>query len=305
MNKITKKLLSLLSCRLDSCQTAYSLREDGTCAGLQSTKHVQITARPGNAGIDILVKPTAKGETIYIPACITHSDIEDTVHNHFHIQSGAEITIVAGCGIHTDSAQSAQHNGIHHFFVEKGAKVHYIERHIGIGTRLGSRSINPQTSIELEENSQMRVDTVQIEGVDRAKRDTTATLAQGAKLIVQERLLTQDNQAALSDFQVALKGKGASTDLVSRCVAKGASRQSLRLRIYGDALCSGHSECDALLMEKAEMSAIPELVARHPEAHLIHEAAIGKIASEQILKLMTLGLTRQQAEARIIQGFLK
>lgn len=304
MNKITQKLLSLLSCQPGSQKTAYSLREDGACTGLQSTEHVRLTAKPGNAGIEILVKPGANGETLYLPACITRSEIEDTVHNDFHIKAGAEITIIAGCGIHTDGAQSSQHSGIHRFFVEKGAKVHYIERHIGIGG-IGSRILSPKTQIELGEHSEMQIDTVQIEGVDRANRDTAAKLAQGSKLILRERLLTQQNQIALSDFQAELSGMDASADLVSRCVAQGASRQSLRLRIYGNAPCRGHLECDAIPMGKAEISAIPELIARHPEAQLIHEAAIGKIASDQILKLMTLGLTRQQAEARIIQGFLK
>lgn len=304
MNKITQKLLSLLSCRPDSQKAAFSLREDGVCASLQSTEHIEISPKPGNAGIDILIAPEAKGETLYLPACITRSDIEDTVCNDFHIKAGAEITIIAGCGIHTDSAQSSQHSGVHRFFVEKGAKVHYIERHIGIGD-IGSRSLSPKTQIELGEHSEMQIDTVQIEGVDRANRDTAAKLTQGSKLILRERLLTQQNQIVLSDFQAELNGKGASADLVSRCVAQGASRQSLRLRIYGNAPCRGHLECDAILMGKAEIIAVPELIARHSEAQLIHEAAIGKIASDQILKLMTLGLTHQQAEARIIQGFLK
>ena len=305
MHKITQKLLSLLSCRPDSQKAAFSLREDGVCASLQSTEHIEISPKPGNAGIDILIAPEAKGETLYLPACITRSDIEDTVRNDFYIKAGAEITIIAGCGIHTQGAQRSQHSGRHRFFVEKGAKVHYIERHIGIGGCPGSRIINPSTQIELGKNSEMQIDAVQLEGVDRASRDTSARLAQGAKLILRERLLTQHNQTALSDFQVELDGKDASADLVSRCVAQGASRQSLRSRIYGNALCSGHSECDAILMENAEVSAVPELIARHPEARLIHEAAIGKIAGEQILKLMTFGLTRQQAEAKIIQGFLK
>ena len=305
MHSITKKLLSLLGCQFDPKNTAYSLREDGACAGLQSTEHIRITAKPNHAGIDILVSSEAKGETLYIPACITRSDIEDAVRNDFYIKTGAEITIMAGCGIHTDGACKSQHSGAHRFFVEKGAKVHYIERHIGIGAGGGLRAIHPKTQIELGRNSEMQVDTAQMEGVDSANRDTTARLSQGAKLIVREKIMTYDNQTALSDFQIELNGAGARADLVSRCIAKGSSRQSFRSQMDGNAACSGHSECDAIIMEAAQVSAAPELLARHPEARLIHEAAIGKIAAEQILKLMTLGLTQQQAEAKIIEGFLK
>jgi len=236
---------------------------------------------------------------------VTHSDVDDLVYNDFYIGAGADVIIIAGCGIHTDGEGDSRHNGIHRFFVETGAHVLYLEKHIGIGEGTGKRVINPQTIAEIARDGFMEMDTTQIEGVDSTKRITRAVLGEGARLVIREKIMTHGSQSAVTDFEVELNGDGSGADLVSRSVAKGASKQLFRSRIYGNAVCSGHSECDAIIMDGAEVSAVPELTARHVDAALIHEAAIGKIAGEQIIKLMTLGLTEKQAETKIIEGFLK
>ena len=304
MNSTSKQLLELVADLFGAPTGAYNIREDGGCAGRQSTENVSITAKTDQPGIDIRVKPHAN-ETVYIPALVTHSDVIDLVYNDFFIGEGADVTIVAGCGIHTEGAHSSQHNGIHRFFLEKNARVKYVEKHIGTGDGTGKRIINPQTEAVLEENSYMEMDTTQIRGVDSTRRLTRAECKAGARLIIREKLMTHGDQTAETDFEVELTGEGSGADLVSRSVARGASRQVFRSKISGRAACTGHSECDAIIMDTAVVSAIPELTAEHIDAALIHEAAIGKIAGEQLIKLMTLGLTEQEAEARIIEGFLK
>ena len=305
MKKTTQKLLAYISEWINKPEGAYNIRENGMCVDTQNSKHVQIKPKKDGSGIDIHISAQAQGEKIYIPACITKSNVEDLVYNDFFIEDGANITIIAGCGIHTDGSGSSHHNGIHRFFVGKGAHVLYLEKHIGIGEGTGKRIINPKTLIELAKNSYMKIDTTQIEGVDSTQRETQAKLAESSKLIIREKIMTHDAQTAFTDFEVVLDGENSGADLISRSVAKGSSKQLFRSRIYGDAACNGHSECDAIIMDSAEVSAIPELTARNVDAALIHEAAIGKIAGEQIIKLMTLGLTEEQAEAKIIEGFLK
>ena len=305
MNSTTQRLLELVSDLFGTPSGAYNIRENGQCAGRQSTRQIEIITKEDNPGIDIRVKPGTKGETVYIPACVTQSDILDLVYNDFYIGEDADITIVAGCGVHTDGEKSSQHNGIHRFFVGRNARVRYLEKHIGTGEGTGKRIINPQTVAHLEENSVMEMDTTQIRGVDSTRRLTRADCKAGAKLIIREKLMTHGDQFAETDFEVELAEDGSGVDLVSRSVARGSSCQVFRSKIIGNAPCTGHSECDAILMDTARVSAIPELTAAHLDAALIHEAAIGKIAGEQLVKLMTLGLTEQEAEARIIEGFLK
>ncbi|WP_040197446.1 SufB/SufD family protein [Candidatus Soleaferrea massiliensis] len=305
MNKITEKLLQMISDVNGEITGAFNIREDSQCAGRQSTDTIEITTKLDKSGIDITVKPGTKGETVYIPACITHSNVDDLVYNDFFIGEDADVTIVAGCGVHTEGEESSQHNGIHRFFIHKNAKVVYLEKHIGVGEGTGKRIINPQTYVEMDENSYMMMDTVQIKGVDSTKRVSKAILKEGAKLVIKEKIMTHGDQYAETNFEVDLNGADSGADLVSRSVAKDRSHQVFRSRISGNNRCTGHSECDAIIMDDGVVSAIPELTANHVDASLIHEAAIGKIAGEQLTKLMTLGLTESEAESKIIDGFLK
>lgn len=306
MNNITGKLLDIVASWMGEPENAaYNIREDGLCAARKSTENIQIENKEGLPGIRITVAPGTKGETAYIPACVTKSGVDDLVYNDFYIGEGADVTIIAGCGVHSEGEEQARHNGIHRFFVGKGAKVRYVEKHVGTGQGTGARVINPKTAIEIEQDGQMEMESTQIGGVDRTDRVTEAKLAQGARLLVRERLLTEGEQQAATSFDVEINGPGAGCDLISRSVAKDHSHQDFRSKVYGNAPCTGHSECDAILIGHGAVAAAPELIANHPEAALIHEAAIGKIAGEQLLKLQTLGLTEQQAEEKIVEGFLR
>ncbi len=304
MKSVTEQLLKLVSDWKGNFTGAFNVREDGQCAGRQSTEHIEITSKTDLPGLDIRILPGTKGETVSIPACVTHGDVDDLVYNDFYVGEGADVTIVAGCGVHTETGEPARHNGVHRFFLEKNAHVVYLEKHVGTGGGTGIRSIDPVTTVDLKEGAVLEMDTSQIGGVDKTTRKTTAALGSGAKLLIRERLLTEKDQEAHTEFEVCMNGEGAATDLVSRSVARGNSHQSYRSRIIGNAPCTGHSECDAILADHGRVDAAPELSANHGDAALIHEAAIGKIAGEQILKLRTLGLTEQEAEEKIVEGFL-
>lgn len=305
MNEITAKLLEMISSPYDKIKGAFNIREDGGCAGRQSTENIQIISKTDKPGIDIRIRPGTKGENVYIPACVTHSDVDDLVYNDFYVGEDADVTIIAGCGVHTDGEGEAKHNGIHRFFLGKNSKVRYVEKHVGVGEGTGQRVINPVTDAFLEVGSYMEMDTTQIKGVDSTLRTTNASLEAGARMVIREKLMTHGAQQAESDFRVTLKGDGSGVNLISRSVARGTSKQVFRSRIIGAAPCTGHSACDAIIMDKGEVVAIPELTASHVDAALIHEAAIGKIAGEQLTKLMSLGLTEAEAEAKIIEGFLR
>ena len=305
MNKVTEKLLQMVSDWKGAFDGAYNIREDGECAGRVSSKNIQIDSKSDGPGLVIHIEPETKGETVYIPACVTHSNVDDLVYNDFYVGAGADVVIVAGCGVHADGEEDARHNGIHRFFLEKGARVLYKEKHVGLGEGKGLRRIDPVTDVVLAEDSTLEMDTVQLGGVDRTMRKTSAVLAARAKLIIRESLLTEGDQTARTDFEVSLDGEDSGVNLISRSVAKGSSRQSYRSCIRGNNRCTGHSDCDAILVDGGTVSAAPELFAGHVDAALIHEAAIGKIAGEQILKLRTLGLTEEEAEEKIIQGFLR
>ena len=304
MNEITREILRQVSDFTGEFSGAYNIREDGLCAGRMSTDHIHITSKEGKPGLDIRVDPGTVGESVSIPACVTHGDVDDLVYNDFFIGAGADVVIVAGCGVHTSNGEPARHNGIHRFFLGKGSRVKYLEKHVGLGQGFGLRSIDPVTEAYLDEDSVLEMDTSQIGGVDRTKRITRGEVGKNARLLIRERLFTEKEQIARTDFEVALSGENAGVDLISRSVARGKSHQEYRSAIVGDAPCTGHSECDAIIAEEASVDAAPELKAHHPDASLIHEAAIGKIAGEQILKLRTLGLTEAEAEAKIIEGFL-
>lgn len=305
MNKITESLLRVVSDFGGTFKGAYNVREDGGCAGRQSSEHIKLESKKDGPGLIIRVAPGTKGETVYIPACVTHGGIDDLVYNDFYIGEGADVVVVAGCGVHNEDDSEARHNGIHRFFLEKGARVVYREKHVGTGKGRGARRIDPVTDIQMAEDSYMEMDTVQISGVDSTMRRTNALLKDRARLVVRERLLTNGTEWARSDFDVTLEGEDSSADIVSRSVARGKSRQEFNSCLHGKNRCNGHSECDAILADKATVVATPALEAAHLDASLIHEAAIGKIAGEQLMKLRTLGLTEEQAEEKIIAGFLK
>lgn len=284
---------------------AFNIRANGETAARNCTEHITVEPKADGTGIVVTIAPGTIKESVHMPVIVSRSGLRETVYNDFYIGEGADVTIIAGCGIHNGGEESSRHDGVHRFFVARNAKIKYIEKHYGSGDGRGERIMNPRTVIEIEENGYMEMDTVQIRGVDSTVRNTEARLAAGARLVVLERLMTHGNQKAESYFRVAMNGKGAGTNIVSRSVAKDDSFQLFSSNIEGNAECSGHTECDAIIMGNAKISAVPEITANHPDAALIHEAAIGKIAGEQIVKLMTLGLTEKEAEEQIISGFLK
>lgn len=306
LNDIVKNLLQEVSGLVNIPATsAFNIRNNGQSEGRKSTENIDIVPKPNGAGLDIYVKPFTKNEDVHIPALITADGVHDIAYNDFHIGEGAEIKIIAGCGIHNCGCDDSIHEGIHRFFVGKNAKIIYEEKHIGEGDGNGKRIINPQTHIEAEENAYIEMDTVQLKGVDSTKRISSAKLADGATMIIKEKIMTHGDQYAETSFDVDLNGTGSSAKLISRSVAKDNSRQLFRSKINGNADCYGHSECDAIIMDNGIVAAEPEITANHVDASLIHEAAIGKIAGDQLTKLMTLGLTEDEAEAQIINGFLK
>lgn len=305
MKKIADTLLELIASPVSAMKGALNIREDSGCAARHSTENIRIESKTDKPGIDIRIAPGTKGETVYIPAVVTRGDIADVAYNDFFVGEGADVTITAGCGVHTSDGTTAQHDGIHRFFVGKGARVLYLEKHIGTGEGTGKRIINPRTEIEIEDGGYLEMDTTQIKGVDSTVRTTTGIVRGNGRLIIREKIMTHGTQRAETDFSVELNGEDSGADIISRSVARDASYQQFRMVINGNAKCSGHSACDAIIMDNGVVSAIPELTAKNVDAALIHEAAIGKIAGEQLVKLMTLGLTEAEAEQRIIDGFLK
>jgi len=284
---------------------AYNIRANGHLADRVNSANIEIVSKEDGTGIDIHIKPGTKKESVHIPVVLSQSGLTEMVYNDFYIGDDADVVIVAGCGIHNGGDEDSKHDGIHRFFVGKNAKVKYVEKHYGDGDGKGKRIMNPATEVTMDENSYMEMEMVQIKGVDSTKRSTKADLAAGAKLVIRERLLTHGTQYAESGFVVNLNGENSSTNVISRSVAKEDSQQLFIAEINGNNRCAGHSECDAIIMDNARIGAIPKITANHVDAALIHEAAIGKIAGEQIIKLMTLGLTEAEAEAQIVNGFLK
>ena len=305
IDSIQERLLAEVADLHGVPEGAYNIRANGQLAGRSTTAHIDIATKTDRPGIDIRIKPGTKRESVHIPVVLSASGLKEMVYNDFFIGEDSDVVIVAGCGISNCGGQDSEHDGIHRFYVGKNARVKYVEKHYGEGDGSGKRILNPGTEVYMEENSFMEMEMVQIRGVDSTVRTNKAQLAQGAKLVVRERLLTHGSQIAESSYDVELNGDGASADVVSRSVARDRSKQTFNSRIIGNAKCTGHTECDAIIMDEAKIVANPGLVANDVDAALIHEAAIGKIAGEQIVKLMTLGLTEEEAEAQIVNGFLK
>lgn len=284
---------------------AYNVRRNGKLAGRNTTANIDIVTKTDKPGIDIIIKSGTKGERVDIPVILTETGLDDLVYNDFYVEDGADVVIVAGCGIHNAGGLKSEHDGIHAFHIGKNAKVLYIEKHYGEGEGTGERILNPTTLIEIAEGGSMTMETAQIKGVDSAIRKTDAVLGDGATLIIREKIMTHGKQYAETNFHVALNGKDSGARVISRSIAKDDSRQKYISCIDGNNLCTGHTECDAIIMDNGAVTAKPELNANNVEARLIHEAAIGKIAGEQLIKLMSLGLTEKEAEEKIVNGFLK
>jgi Fe-S cluster assembly scaffold protein SufB len=305
IDKIQKSLLEQVAGLHEIPEGAYSLRINGQLHGKNSSENIEIVRKEDKPGIDIYIKAGTKNESMHIPVILSQSGLREVVYNDFHIGEDCDVTIVAGCGIHNGGAETSEHSGIHSFFVGKNAKVKYVEKHYGQGDGNGKNIMNPTTYVEMDENSYMEMETAQIKGVDSTDRVTKAVLMKNATLVVNEKIMTHGSQFAKTEFEVELNGENSGTHVVSRSVARDTSSQKFISRIKGNNVCSGHTECDAIIMDDATVSAIPEILAINPEASLIHEAAIGKIAGEQLIKLMTLGLTEKEAEEEIINGFLR
>ncbi len=305
MDQIQKQLLAEVAGLHEIPAGAYNIRANGKGIERKTTANIDIVPKSDGNGIEIYVKPGTKRESLHIPVLLSQSGLEDVVYNDFHIGEGADVVIIAGCGIHNGGSEKSQHDGIHTFYIGKGAKVKYVEKHYGQGEGTGERVLNPETIIYIDEEGYMEMDSVQIKGVDSTVRVTKADLKAGATLVVKEKIMTHGSQSAETNFEVNLNGERASANVVSRSVARDASKQLFLSNVYGNSDCVGHTECDAIIMDEASVSAIPEIHANHPDASLVHEAAIGKIAGEQLVKLMTLGLTQKEAETQIINGFLK
>ena len=305
MDEIQKELLKQVADLHEIPQGAYNLRVNGEGAGRNTTENIDIVTKTDKPGIDIYIKDGTKKESLHIPVLLSQSGLSEMVYNDFHIGEDCDVTIVAGCGIHNGGDKKSEHDGIHSFFIGRNSKVKYIEKHYGSGDGSGERILNPQTIVQIEEGGYMEMDTVQIKGVDSTERITKSDLSDNATLVIKEKIMTHGNQYAKTDFEVNLNGVDCGANVISRSVAKDKSHQVFLSKINGNNRCNGHTECDAILMDEGSVTAIPEITANHLEASLIHEAAIGKIAGEQIIKLMTLGLTEEEAEAQIVNGFLK
>ncbi len=304
LTEIQKKLMAEVADLHKIPVGAYNFRANSELAGRNTTANIDIVSKPDGTGIDIHIKPGTKNESVHIPVVISKSGLKEVVYNDFYIGENSDVVIVAGCGIDNCGGQDSEHDGVHRFYVKPGAKVKYVEKHYGSGDGEGKRILNPVTEVYMDEDSVMEMEMAQIRGVDSTDRMTVAELKKGARLVVRERLMTHGHQEAVSGYRVTLLEDGANADVVSRSVARDDSRQSFDARITGCAACKGHTECDSIIMDRGTILAVPSLEAKNVDAELVHEAAIGKIAGDQLIKLMTLGLTEQEAEEEIINGFL-
>ncbi len=304
MTDIEKALLEKISNLHKIPSGAFSIRRNGKMLKKSSTTDIEIVEKQDGSGIDIFVKPNVKNKSLHMPVIVTIGGLNDLVYNSFYIGENADVTIIAGCGIHNSTCNDSRHDGIHTFHLAKNSKLKYLETHLGEGEGSGARILNPVTNIYMAENSEMSIETIQIEGVSSTLRETNAELQNGAKLLINEKLLTSDKQKAKSNFKINLTGEASKVEIVSRSVAKGSSCQEFKSNLIGKTSCFGHVECDGIVLDKARVISIPKIDAQSNEASLVHEAAIGKIAGDEITKLMTLGLNKAQAEEMIIKSFL-
>ncbi len=284
--------------------SAYNIRKNGVGVERSSTENIEIIPKTDKAGIDIKIKPFTKAEKVHIPVIITEEGVNDVVYNDFYIGDNADVEIVAGCGIHNSGCSTSEHDGVHRFFIGKNARVKYVEKHYGEGKGEGKKILNPTTKVYMEENSYCEMEMVQIEGVDSTVRDTVAELKAGAKYVVTEKLMTHGNQHAESDMIINLNGEAASAQIISRSVAKDSSTQVFKPTAVGNAPCRAHVQCDSIIMDNAKISSVPAITANDASAQIVHEAAIGRINNDQLLKLMTFGMSEEEAENVIVQGFL-
>ena len=305
MNNIDKNLLKEINETLDEKTEVYNIRKNGESIKKKVNSYIDIVTKEDKSGLDIYVKENTLFGIVHIPVIITESGLTDVVYNDFHIGANANVIIMAGCGIHNDLHKNSEHDGIHRFYLEENAKVKYVEKHYGEGKGKGKKILNPTTEIYMKKGSSMNMDSVQIKGVDDTIRITKATLDANTTLEISEKIFTTGKQTAKTEFIVDLNGENASVHVTSRSVAEGSSTQEFTSNITGNTKCYAHVECDAIIKDEGKVKAIPEIYAKNIDANLIHEAAIGKIAGEQLNKLMTLGLNEQEAEEVIIKGFLK
>lgn len=305
LDDIQRRLLEEVADLHKVPEGAFNIRANGQLESRNTTANIDIISKTDVSGIDIKIKDGTKNESVHIPVVLSKSGLKEMVYNDFYVGDDCDVVIVAGCGIDNCGAHDSEHDGVHRFFIGKNSKIKYVEKHYGAGDGSGKRILNPQTEVYMQQDSVMEMEMVQIKGVDSTERTTIAKLEAGAKLLVRERLMTHGNQSAISTYEVELNGEGSSTDVISRSVAKDSSYQKFDSKIIGNAPCTGHTECDAIIMGAARIVAVPSLEANNIDAALIHEAAIGKIAGEQIIKLMTLGLTEEEAQEQIISGFLR
>lgn len=305
MNEVDKELLKEIADMHSVPQGSFNIRKNGESIARNSTKDIEIVPKKDKSGIDIIVKEGVKNKSVHIPVIITVGNLNDLVYNDFYIGKDADVLIVAGCGIHNPTDQKSQHDGIHTFHLEENCKVKYIEKHLGVGNGQGDKVLNPTTVVEMKDGSDFEMETIQLGGVSYSNRKTNAFLGNDTKLVIKEKILTSDKQKAITTFNVVLKGKNSSVEVVSRSVAKGKSRQKFVSNLKGQNECFGHVECDGIILDNAQIESVPKIVAQNINATLIHEAAIGKIAGDQLVKLQTLGLSEEEAQNQIIKGFLK
>ncbi len=304
LSPIDKGLLEEIASIHGIPKGAYNIRKDGQLLVRNSSANIEISTKTDNPGIDIHIKPGTKGETVYIPVIMTAAGLTDVVYNTFYIGDDCDVTIIAGCGIHNESHEASEHDGIHSFYCGKNSRTRYIEKHYGEGSGTGERILNPVTNVYMEDGSFCEMELTQLRGVSSTVRDTNAELGKNAKLVLNEKMLTHDEQVATSNMKIDLNGDDSSVQVISRSVAQGKSSQTFNPMVVGSAACRGHVQCDAIIMDTAKVTAIPGIEAASEEAMLVHEAAIGKIAGDQIIKLMTLGLNEEEAEQEILEDFL-
>lgn len=304
LDQITEKILEQIDAAGFKQDGAFNLRHNGTSLCHGDSEHIKIRKKEDKQGIDVYIDGDTKGEQVHIPVVVDASGMTDIVYNDFYIAEGADVTIVAGCGIHNSGCSESRHDGIHSFHVANGANVRYEEKHYGEGEGTGAKILNPVTNIYMEEDAVFTLDTVQIKGVDSTQRETNISMGKGSRLYVMEKLMTHDHQTAVSNMEVQMNGEGSSAQIISRSVAKGTSRQVFHPKAVGNAGCHAHVQCDSIIMDHAQVSSIPEINANHLDAAIIHEAAIGRINDEQLIKLRTMGMTAEEAEGVIIDNFL-